>query len=59
MKEAETDLCRALTTVTRTPAWTLDHGAPVVSVEGYAGGIHLTHIDVIVEASAEAAVARG
>lgn len=36
-----------LLTATRTPAWTLGHGAPVVSVEGYAGGICLTHIDVI------------
>jgi hypothetical protein len=40
-----------LETVTRTPAWTLGHGAPVVSVEGYAGGICLTHIDVIPEAA--------
>lgn len=40
-------LDRALETVTRTPAWTLGHGAPVVSVEGYAGGISLTHVDVI------------
>ena len=36
----------ALTTRTRTPAWTLGHGAAVVSVEGYAGGIDLEHIDV-------------
>ncbi|MEV5443519.1 hypothetical protein AB0N23_13420 [Streptomyces sp. NPDC052644] len=42
-----TDPCERLTTVTRTPAWTLGHGEPVVSVEGYAGGICLTHIDVI------------
>lgn len=34
-----------LTTVTRTPAWTLGHGAAVVSVDGYAGGICLTHVD--------------
>jgi len=34
-----------LETVTRTPAWTLGHGAAVVSVDGYAGGIALTHID--------------
>lgn len=33
-------------TRTRSAAWTLGHGAPVVSVEGYAGGIHLTHVDV-------------
>lgn len=42
-----TDPCKRLTTVPRTPAWTLGHGDPVVSVEGYAGGIYLTHIDVI------------
>jgi hypothetical protein len=34
-----------LKTTTRTPAWTLGHGAAVVSVDGYAGGIALTHID--------------
>lgn len=39
--------CTRLETVTRTPAWTLGHGAAVVSVEGYAGGIALTHIDVV------------
>lgn len=37
-----------LEAVTRTPAWTLGHGQPVVSVEGYAGGIALTHIDLAV-----------
>ncbi|MFJ3812223.1 hypothetical protein ACIPWE_38410 [Streptomyces sp. NPDC090073] len=35
-----------LETVTRTPAWTLGDGEPVVSVVGYAGGICLTHIDL-------------
>jgi hypothetical protein len=40
------DPCTRLDTVTRTPAWTLGGGYPVVSVEGYAGGIALTHIDV-------------
>lgn len=34
-----------LATRTRTPAWTLGHGAAVVSVEGYAGGIALTHVE--------------
>jgi hypothetical protein len=34
-----------LTTTTRTPAWTLGHGAAVVSVDGVTGGICLTHID--------------
>lgn len=43
----DTDPCNRLETVTRTPAWTLGHGEPVVSVEGYAGGICLTHIDVV------------
>ncbi|MDW6057984.1 hypothetical protein SAZ11_07765 [Streptomyces sp. FXJ1.4098] len=57
--QADADLCRALTTVTRTAAWTLGCGDPVVSVEGYAGGICLTHIDVIVEAPSKVAVARG
>jgi hypothetical protein len=41
------DPCTRLETVTRTPAWTLGHGEPVVSVEGYAGGICLSHVDVI------------
>lgn len=44
-----TDLYKRLETVTRTPAWTLGHGDPVVSVDGYPGGIALTHIDVITE----------
>ncbi|MFD7661007.1 hypothetical protein [Streptomyces sp. NPDC059788] len=48
----DVDLCRRLVTVTRTPAWTLGHGAAVVSVEGYAGGICLTHIDVTGEVAA-------
>ncbi|MFD7669053.1 hypothetical protein [Streptomyces sp. NPDC059788] len=58
VEEADANLCRARTTVTRTPAWTLGSGDPVVSVEGGTGGIHLTHIDVIVEAQSKAA-ARG
>ncbi|MEU0665705.1 hypothetical protein ABZ508_26465 [Streptomyces lavendulocolor] len=45
------DPCERLETVTRTPAWILGHGEPVVSVEGYAGGICLTHIDVIPESA--------
>ena len=39
---------RAMLTHTRTPAWTIGEHA-VVSVEGYAGGIALTHIIIIVE----------
>jgi hypothetical protein len=42
----ETNPCKRLETVTRTRAWTLGHGAPVVSVEGYGGGIALTHVDI-------------
>ena len=33
-------------TTTRTPAWILGHGEPVVSVHGYAGGITLDHVDI-------------
>ncbi|MFD7066111.1 hypothetical protein ACFV97_02625 [Streptomyces sp. NPDC059913] len=40
-----------LDTVTRSRAWTLGHGAAVVSVEGEAGGIHLTHVDPVDGAS--------
>lgn len=31
---------------TRTPAWNLGDGSPVVSVNGKAGGIHLSHVEV-------------
>jgi hypothetical protein len=41
------DVCVRLETVTRAPAWTLGRGEPVVSVEGYAGGISLAHVDVV------------
>lgn len=34
-----------LRTRTRTPAWRIGDGASVVSVDGYAGGIALTHVD--------------
>lgn len=43
------DPCKRLVTRTRTPAWTLGHAEPVVSVDGYAGGIVLDHVDVISE----------
>lgn len=33
-------------TTTRTPAWILGHGQPVVSVHGYAGGVSLEHVDI-------------
>jgi hypothetical protein len=35
-----------LATRTRSSAWNLGHGEPVVLVEGYAGGISLEHIDL-------------
>lgn len=38
---------KPLETRTRTEAWLLGDGTPVVSVEGYAGGIALSHIDVV------------
>lgn len=41
-----TDPCKRLETTTRSRAWNLG-GEPVVMVDGYAGGIALTHIDVI------------
>ncbi|MFJ6616653.1 hypothetical protein ACIQOW_03590 [Kitasatospora sp. NPDC091335] len=34
-----------LETRTRSVAWNLGHGTPVVAVDGYAGGISLEHID--------------
>lgn len=40
----DADLARGLDTVTRSRAWTLGHGSPVVAVDGYAGGICLTHV---------------
>ncbi len=38
---------RAILTTTRSEPWTLPSGADVVMVEGYAGGIALTHIEVM------------
>lgn len=38
---------RRLETVTRSRAWNLGHGEPVVMVDGYAGGISLEHVDVV------------
>lgn len=35
----------ALLARTRSVAWNLGHGEPVVKVDGYAGGISLDHID--------------
>jgi len=40
---------KGLTTRTRSRAWVLGHGTPVVAVEGHGGGISLTHIDVIAD----------
>ena len=45
----ETDPTERLKTVTRSVAWPLGSGDPVVLVEGYSGGIVLEHIDVITE----------
>lgn len=39
--------CTRLETVTRSRAWPLGHGTPVVLVDGYSGGIDLDHIDVL------------
>jgi hypothetical protein len=46
-KSADADPVEQLDTVTRSAAWTLGHGDPVLMVEGYAGGIALTHVDPI------------
>ncbi len=42
---------RAVEGVTRSPAWTVGHGTPVVLVEGLSGWIALTHVDVVGPAS--------
>ena len=39
--------------VTRTPIWKMGSGTEVVSVEGYPGGIALTHIEPITESETE------
>lgn len=36
-----------LETVTRSRAWNLGHGAPVVAVVGHSGGISLEHVDAV------------
>jgi hypothetical protein len=38
-----------LQTRTRSRAWNLGHGEPVVAVDGYAGGISLEHVDLAQE----------
>ena len=38
---------RAILTTTRSEPWTLPSGERVVLVDGYAGGIALSHIEVI------------
>jgi hypothetical protein len=38
---------KPLLTRTRSEAWALGHGEPVVKVVGYPGGITLSHVDVI------------
>ncbi|MGA5819706.1 hypothetical protein ACPC54_17830 [Kitasatospora sp. NPDC094028] len=50
---AQTGLtCRRLETRTRSVAWNLGHGEPVVLVDDYAGGISLGHIDLRTEGTA-------
>lgn len=44
---------RRLVTRTRSVVWRLGDGTEVVAVDGYAGGIALTHIDVIDEAPSD------
>lgn len=44
-KRSEADMVRRLETRTRSVAWELGHGEPVVAVDGYSGGISLEHID--------------
>lgn len=46
---------RHLDTVTRTPAWMLGDHTPAVSVADYAGGIALTHVQIL-EPSAQPGV---
>jgi hypothetical protein len=41
-----------LETHTRSHAWNLGHGEPVVMVDGYAGGISLGHVFVRVQVEA-------
>lgn len=38
-----------MATETRSPAWSLGHGAAVVAVEGRAGGVAVAHITVIAQ----------
>lgn len=52
------ELCKRLETVTRSVAWALGDGEPVVMVEGYAGGIALTHVDPVCGARFNEAVCR-
>lgn len=49
-----------LVTRTRSKAWNLGHGVPVVAVDGYAGGIALDHVDPfrVTDTSPEASAAR-
>jgi hypothetical protein len=46
-KTIGSDSCPRLETRTRSHAWNLGHGEPVVLVDDYAGGISLEHIDVV------------
>lgn len=59
-EENQPEFFKRLITRTRSEAWTLGHGDPVVKVDGYAGGIALTHIAPFraTDTSPEAAAAR-
>lgn len=41
-----TGINKSRSTRTRTPAWTLGHGEPVVSVDGVSGGVSLRNIEL-------------
>ena len=43
-EDGQPEFFERLITRTRSEAWTLGHGDPVVKVDGYTGGICLTHV---------------
>lgn len=48
-EDNQPDYFERLETQTRSAAWALGHGEPVVMVDGHAGGIALTHVDPITD----------
>ncbi len=46
-------------TKTRSAAWNVGNNRPIVMVEGVAGGVHLTHVDVLPIATESATTAAG